>query len=282
MWYSKAFSGRLPAGEYDAIPCNGNVYLTGDIHCRMLSIVGNLTTSRNDRSDNTTVNTQYLYVDGRYAVPRTLCRQALFYSSSAFNGALIASDSVEIRDGFVGRGLLQARNIKISGNCFFNGAMKSDPADEARPNPLLAMHTMFDSARFPSEAGTKPGGDISCATLLVDGLITFSNIRCNDLSIRFQGRNSGDSVIGRNISITRKERNMITGALLSSWDSDYSYFRVKDDIRGSFIDLEYVYARTVIGDDITIGPGCRVETVRYRHNLNIDDSAWVGRFEPLE
>ena len=56
---------------------------------------------------------------------------------------------------------------------------------------------------------------------------------------------------------------------------------VSGDIRGDYVDLSHVQASTVIGNDVTIGPGCMIDCVRYRDHIYIDDGALVSRFEPF-
>ncbi len=48
------------------------------------------------------------------------------------------------------------------------------------------------------------------------------------------------------------------------------------EISGDQVRLVRTTAKLVRGDDITLGPGCRVDRVEYRQTLTVDPEAWVG------
>ena len=201
-----------------------------------------------------------VYISGLYEVPVTITSNALFYERSEFYGDLFASGELVIRKSFRGEGKLQAKRIAITGPADFRG-------------PLLGSSLKVK--------GALSIGDIACQEMNTCGRLTAGKIVGKDISIRFIERCHCATVQGARVHIARNDRSLFGKFLFSSWDEEYSIMTVSGDIRGDYVDLSHVQASTVIGNDVTIGPGCMIDCVRYRDHIYIDDGALVSRFEPF-
>ena len=245
-FWDKYFSGHLVPGEYDHLRCHGQTFLHGRVQCRVLSTTGLFHAfETEDASKAPFLTCHELYVCGEFNVPRAVCNEALFYPNSSFRGGLHASRSITIQRDFTGRGAMRAPEIRMTGKVQLSGS-------------------------------------VSARRLTAKGFVVLGNLVANGVRIQFENISSCRSVEAVNILIQPVNRSLLGKALLSSWDSAYTEFRISGDIRGKFIDIEHVSAANVVGDDINIGPGCTIECVRYRNHLYIDNSAWVGWYAPVD
>ncbi|MBP5353844.1 MAG: hypothetical protein J6Y67_01750 [Lachnospiraceae bacterium] len=244
-YYDKYLSGLLESGEYDSLRCIGRTYFKGRIQCRVFSSAGTLEAlDPLDPELPVLLRAHRLYICGQCHVPRVIADDALFYENSSIRGELHVAHSLVIREKFTGRGLMRAESITMTGPVKHHGA-------------------------------------VTCITLTARGYITLGDISCNGLRIEYENQSSCRSIRAVNVLIHPMERSLPGRIFLKSWDREYSEFRARGDIRGSFIELERVSAATVIGDEVIIGPGCAIEKVLYRSHLYIDDTAWVGWYEPI-
>ena len=264
MWYyNEPKSGRIASGTYKDLPCIGEGLVSGNIRCERLSTIGSfraLTAQNPDSDEPVTMECRRVYISGLYEVPVTITSNALFYERSEFYGDLFASGELVIRKSFRGEGKLQAKRIAITGPADFRG-------------PLLGSSLKVK--------GALSIGDIACQEMNTCGRLTAGKIVGKDISIRFIERCHCATVQGARVHITRNDRSLFGKFLFSSWDEEYSIMTVSGDIRGDYVDLSHVQASTVIGNDVTIGPGCMIDCVRYRDHIYIDDGALVSRFEPF-
>ena len=52
-------------------------------------------------------------------------------------------------------------------------------------------------------------------------------------------------------------------------------------IEGDNVYLENTIAKTVRGNNVTIGPGCKIELVEYKNNLKMDDEVKVSTHKKM-
>ena len=127
MWYyNNTRSGRIGAGTYTDLPCFGESFITGDLHCERLSTIGSFRSIGSVNADTgnpVRVECRRFYVSGLYQVPVTAASNALFYSSSDFYGTLFASGELIIHKNFHGAGRLQAKRITVNGPADFQGPL---------------------------------------------------------------------------------------------------------------------------------------------------------------
>ena len=124
-------------------------------------------------------------------------------------------------------------------------------------------------------------GTITTGRLRAFAHMDLGRVNATEVSVVFEQKSQIRSLTGRVISLRRKEFDYLTRLFSSKKElAERSYLVVSEDIIGDHILLEYVRAKSVKGIDVTIGAGCRIEVVYYRDHIYIDETAWVGRYEP--
>ncbi len=109
----------------------------------------------------------------------------------------------------------------------------------------------------------------SCGDLQIGGLLS-----ADDIDIELHGESKIGEIGGGRISIRRGSES-----LLRKWSSEAfggsGIALTTDTIEGDEVYLEYTAAKTVCGNDVTIGPGCRIELVEYKDKYSQSDDAVV-------
>lgn len=174
-------------------------------------------------------------------------------------------------------GRLEAARIHIEGTAKIGGrvafatmnvqgtieAKRSMNGEEIRLEGLLKTGGDCEAERFIGRGGFK-----------VAGLLNAGQIE-----IRLFGGSSAEEIGGETIEIRREKQ----GGFFQRWLS-YIYYNFSnslnvDTIEGDDIYLEYTKARTVRGNNVTIGPGCRIEKVEYKNRFHRDAKASVRSFK---
>ena len=123
-------------------------------------------------------------------------------------------------------------------------------------------------------------GRITAKELTAKGSLSLAIVESSDVRIEFSERSSCASITGNRILITRRSLDGLARFFMPLMDTQDLFFYVADNITGDSVSLENVVADRVIGNDVIIGPGCRINKVIYRDHIYIDEDAWVGWYEP--
>jgi len=117
------------------------------------------------------------------------------------------------------------------------------------------------------------GGDCSAERMEVEGHFTVGGLlNAEYVEVKLLGPSRAKEIGGETIMVKRQG-----SSLFKKW-----FFPAEltaDVIEGDEIHLEHTTAKTVCGNRVTIGPGCRIERVEYREALECDEEAKIGTIE---
>lgn len=184
---------------------------------------------------------------------------------------------------------------KIDGGKF--GSLKIDGTGKCTDDievESIEIDGMFEcdgnikAGLFDCDGMAKIKGNLEAKKLDVDGMLTVKNgkieaeeIHCDGMIeagaevsadvIESNGYITAGEIVGDRVSI--KSRGNVVGFAL------VKIFNKKSEIsmiEATTVDLEGVWAHTVNGRDITIGPRCEIKNVDCNGTLYIDEKATVG------
>lgn len=236
-----ALSGQLQPGRYDFMRCIGLSYVHGQIICRTISVSGHLC---DDPLEPCRLRCRNLYADGEYRVSESVANRAHFYSNSTFKGILYVVGKFTASENFTGSGMIGAGIMRLTGPCRFRGT--------TRGNRLIAK-----------------------------GRLQLDDVQNQFVDITFSDDSHCRKITATTVTIRRLRRRFIRKMILAPYLDDHGFFSVEDSISADYVDLEYVTANRVSGNDVNIGPGCVINEVFYRDHIYIDETAWVGKYQPL-
>ncbi len=150
-------------------------------------------------------------------------------------------------------GNVQAGKIKVNGKADFYQRVKTD---EIVVNGSLTAKQGVESEKFVSR-----------------GAFTLNHLNANDVEIYLAGRSQVQEIGGENVRV-------YTEAPFMFWHNLFGRpFQRLDAgiIEADRIYLEQTVAETVRGNNICIGPGCKIKLVEYKDAVSIDKDALVDK-----
>lgn len=101
-------------------------------------------------------------------------------------------------------------------------------------------------------------------------------LNAEDIEIVVNGKCTAQEIGGSNISISRdgKGSGNVLGKIIRSMFNAEEYLNA-ELIEGDDINLEASRVKVVRGNNVTVGPNCRIELVEYRENLEVLEGAEV-------
>lgn len=185
-----------------------------------------------------------LHATGSLRVPQLRCTNAFWYGNSSARCDMQVSKYLSLGGRFIGEGAIVSPIVRMNGTVTFNGR-------------------------------------ITAGELIAQGELSLGALDANDVRIEFAERSRIASIRGLRIVISRRPLNAFARLFLPGSGARYSLCTVTGGITGDVINIENVTADSVSGSDVIIGPGCQINKVYYRDHIYIDESAWVGWYEPL-
>lgn len=116
----------------------------------------------------------------------------------------------------------------------------------------------------------KCGGDITAESIKSSGAINCAGIlKAKDIKINAKKTITIGSVNGGNIIIKRK-RHLLGRKVI-----------VKSSIAGRDLILKHVVCPRVVGEDVIIGKGCKIDFVQHSKEIKISPKAKIGKTEKI-
>lgn len=178
----------------------------------------------------------------------------------------LTASSVDVFGQFKASGTVTAGRLKVSGECRIAGhclAAQVDSFGSLRVHSLEAEHVRSSGYLSAAE-------DITAVTFLAKGAVQLGRLTASE------------SVIIRLSARSRINQLKTEGSLtVSSTMPGLSFFtkpfyRLNCRLlKGDSLLLEHTTAERVCGNRIIIGPGCRIQEVRYTESLHIDKASTV-------
>jgi cytoskeletal protein CcmA (bactofilin family) len=166
-------------------------------------------------------------------------------------------------------GDIQAEHLSIQGLCNVEGDIK---ATKIEIDGKAKVEGDLTGEQITLNGIANIEGDCAAESFEADGAFTIDGLlNAEIINIHLRGKCTVEEIGGEQISV-RKEKTD------SHFNPLGSFFPAKFEaelIEGDKIYLEYTNAEIVRGNEITIGPGCDIETIEYKIGLYIDDSSKV-------
>jgi len=189
------------------------------------------------------------------------CFNYKVYGNSEIDGNLNAN-VVEIKGKAEFGGDLKAKIMKIQGEVAIKGDLF---LDQSLITGNIKCNGDFNSEKFVLEGGFRIKG------LLNAGMIDINMYwPCN---VREIG--------GTEIKVKKDEKFSFLGIKNIIMPNSSNKLLKTDTIEADEIYLENTHAKTVRGNNIIIGPECKIELVEYKESFKKDDKSEVNKFKKI-
>jgi cytoskeletal protein CcmA (bactofilin family) len=184
------------------------------------------------------------------------CTYIKIYGEGQLNGELKAEGTVNIKGQTRIKGNLEAEKIKLQGELDIDGEVL---VDEAVLTGNISTNGDCNAEIFTLEGGFKINGLLNADILKINLYwpCEAHEIGGSKITIKRDGKLS---FLGLKNMITHEEKNILKA----------------DIIEGDDVNIENTHAKVVRGNNITIGPGCKIELVEYKKDFKQDKSAQVS------
>ncbi|MCL2866006.1 MAG: polymer-forming cytoskeletal protein [Lachnospiraceae bacterium] len=148
-------------------------------------------------------------------------------------------------------GTVTTETLKISGHTNISGNVKGDMVNI---DGKVTIGGDCEVESFDCQGNIKIGGQLNAEKIKIEVLL-----KC-EIS----------EIVGSEIEVKRGKGNVMKVV-----DNIFPTVLIADSIEGDKIDLDFVNAKVVRGEDVKIGPNCEIDMVEYRGTYTQDPSAKV-------
>ncbi|AIQ51028.1 hypothetical protein [Paenibacillus sp. FSL R7-0331] len=179
----------------------------------------------------------------------------------------LTASSVDVFGQFNASGTVTAGRLKVSGECRIARHCLAEQVDSFGS---LRVHSM-EAEHVRSSGYLSAAEDITAVTFLAKGAVQLGRLTATEsVILRLSARSRIDQ-------LTTQGSLTVSGSLLAFPLLKGPFYRLDcRQLEGNYIDLEYTEAELVCGSRISIGPGCRIQEVRYSESLHIDKASTVN------
>lgn len=239
-------SGSICSGEYEKVRISGSGRSEGLIRC------------------------QSFHASGSYHGESVDCLEEFHVSGSGKNDGDVFAGSLGVSGAY---------------NCGGNITVK----DEAHISGSFGCGKNLKAGELKISGAVKVGGDIEAEHAVIRGSVKCAGlINAEILEIYFGQNGAGNStkagsIGGSKITVESTGSTHHPGLIekLFGWNSGSGTLEVEESIEGDDIRLEKTFAKTVIGRNVVIGEGCKIELVQYTEGAIISPDAQVGSCEKI-
>lgn len=171
----------------------------------------------------------------------------------------LTSDKIEVHGSSDVNGKAAFRDMEIKGQARVDQSLKGD-------------HILL-------EGTIKVKGDCEVESADLKGAFTIGGLLNGDrISIELHGKAKVKEIGGETITVKRSGPSILNlDKLIKTWSKELQ----AELIEGDVVKLEYTKAKVVRGNNVEIGPGCEIELIEYRNDLQVSDKAKVNKTENL-
>ncbi|MDR0334469.1 MAG: polymer-forming cytoskeletal protein [Methanomassiliicoccaceae archaeon] len=149
--------------------------------------------------------------------------------------------------------------LRLNGVCDITGNVKV--GGKAELDGVCKISGDLDAETIDFDGHLSVSGNMSAESAALSAVLSAEGtFNVGSLDLRFYFGSRVNEIVGSTIKIRR-------GRLAMTFRSEL--------IEGDIIDIEHCEIRTVRGDDVVIGKGCRIEKVEYRNELTVHPKASV-------
>jgi cytoskeletal protein CcmA (bactofilin family) len=166
----------------------------------------------------------------------------------------VKADSVKVNGNNSIKGDLRAEKVKINGTADINGNLSIEKAET------------YGSIRVD--------GDCNAEFFKIEGTFEIEGLlNAGELELSLYGPSKAHEIGGEKITVKRKGKYDFLGLryLIGS-----NKELTAESIEGDEIYLENTQAKVVRGNNVELGPNCKIELVEYKNSFKQDESAEVA------
>lgn len=215
-----------------------------------------------------------------------LVRCENLHASGSYHG-----DAVECLEAFRTSGSAKLSGALTAGIIAVCGSFKCE-ADITVKEKLSASGAFccegnMKCGEIKISGAAKVGGDIEAEHAVINGALRCDGlVNAEVLEINIgKGINMQDvgSIGGSQITVRKSEGKIGNGFFAKFFGRKHEngMLKVRDTIEGDEIYLENTIAHRVIGRNVTIGDGCKIEVLQYSETVTISPEAQVGSYEKI-
>lgn len=166
-------------------------------------------------------------------------------------------------------GDIQAEYVSIQGLCNIEGDIK---ATTVQIDGKAKLDGDLTGEQINLNGVARIDGDCEAESFAADGAFSIDGLlNAGIIEIKLRSKCSVEEIGGEQITVKKEKSGSNFNIIGSIFPAELK----AESIEGDQIYLEYTKAELVRGNEITIGPGCDIETIEYRIGLFIDDSSKV-------
>lgn len=167
-------------------------------------------------------------------------------------------------------GELEAGNVKLTGELTVEGSLA---AKEAALTGQVEVRGNCRGERFKLMGELRVGGSFEYETCKLTGAVSVEGLLSAErLEVRLHGPSRAREIGGGTITVKPSRMNPIKRLFVPGGSGDMT----ADSIEGDHLDLTNTTAKVVRGNQVRIGPGCRIDRIEYRHSLTRAKGAQIG------
>lgn len=165
---------------------------------------------------------------------------------------------------------VQAQNVKASGLFSCDGDMTVE--GEITCSGFIRIQENVQCKQLRVAGKLQSNADVKATTVTVNGSIHCAGqLTAENVDVEFDGGIKIGRICASKISVIRKKPN--------------AFFIKKAHVRsltkGEEVVLQHVHCPQVIGRNVTVGKGCRIDWVQYTDSIDIHPKAKVKKVEKL-
>ena len=213
-----------------------------------------------------------------------LVRCKSFHASGSFSG-----EQIECYEEFHVSGSGKVKNDLTAGSVVASGAFGCDGNITVKEKASIAGAVSCDKnlkcGELKIAGGAKIGGDIEAEKAVISGGLKCGGlINAEELIIHLEKRGNitANSIGGSKIFVEAKTIGHHPGIFekMFGW-SEGGKLIVEESIEGDEIFLENTEAKTVIGNNVNIGAGCKIFTLQYSGEAKISPYAQIDSVQKI-
>jgi cytoskeletal protein CcmA (bactofilin family) len=243
-------SGSAGGGVFNQVKVNGSGTICGDLECEIFSCNGSSTVEGHLKAETVKVN-------GSANIEGNVNAEEILVSGSADITGSIDGKEIKVNGTAKIKGHVKGKEVLISGTSSIDGNVS---CEEMEVRGQVKIKGDCESESFTSRGNFK-----------ISGLLNAGNI-----DIELLRHCEAKEIGGENIIVRKSADSFGVNKLIKLLVSQNIDHLSADVIEGDRIYLEFTKAKVVRGNTIEIGPGCTIERIEYKENLEIDESAKVG------
>ncbi len=218
------------------------------------------------------------------------------YDKVSVNGDLsvrgdLDCNKLSVNGSFNDQGTLKAKSGSINGEAIVKGGIESnfmsingqlDIDGDANIREVKIRGTIKSNGSMISDKIDLLGNidvkhDCNSETFISKGIFVIGGLlNANSIDINLFGKCQVKEIGGETIKIKRIQKALFNRVLkYISQNFDFEGQLVTDTIEGDDIYIEYTTAKTVRGNNVTIGPGCEIGLVEYKNSFEQDKSSQI-------